>query len=101
MLTKETKPLDVAKRILRPETISSVRSRPFHLRGWLILDRWAINSPSKLQALEEEGEVVLLGRLLEQQNLEHEILLEATTLLNSGVTETEILAQNEVETELL
>ncbi|MGY8527594.1 hypothetical protein [Paracidovorax citrulli] len=101
MLTGEMKPLDVAKRVLKPDTISSVRSKPFHLRGWKILDRWALNTPAKLVALEREGEVVLLGRLLEQQNLEHEILLNAMEEVNQGMSEQEVLTLHEVETELL
>lgn len=101
MLTGEMKPLDVAKRVLSPETISSVRSEPFHLRAWKILDRWALNSPAKLKALETEGEVVLLGRLLDQQVIEHTILLEASEQLQQGLTEHEILTLNGVQTELL
>jgi hypothetical protein len=101
MLTGEMKPLDVAKRVLSTETISSVRSEPFHLRAWKILDRWALNSPAKLKALETEGEVVLLGRLLDQQVIEHTILLEAAEQLQQGVTEHEILRLNGVQTELL
>ena len=95
------KPLDLAKKVLRPDTISAVRMPQFHLRGWQILDRWAYNSPAKLKALEQQGEVVLLGRLLEQQSLEHTVLLEATEALNSGTTASEILEMNHVQTELL
>jgi hypothetical protein len=101
MLEGNLKPLDVAKRVLLSETISSVRSEPYHLRGWMILDRWAMNSPAKLKALESEGEVVLLGRVLDQQEMEHAILLEAAEQLQQGVTEHEILTQNGVQTELL
>jgi hypothetical protein len=101
MLEGNLKPLDVAKRVLLPETISSVRSKPYHLCGWKILDRWAMNSPAKLKALENEGEVALLGRLLDQQVIEHTILLEAAEQLQEGVTEYEILTQSGVQTELL
>jgi len=101
MQTQNLKPLDLAKRVLLPETISSVRAEPYHLCGWKILDRWAMNSPEKLKALESEGEVVLLGRLLDQQVIEHAMLLEVVEALHAGTTEHEILTQNGVQTELL
>jgi len=34
--------------------------------GWQILDCWAFNFPERLRALEAQGELLLLGRLLEQ-----------------------------------
>lgn len=102
MLIGQTKPLDLAKSVLQPATISSVREcRELHLRGWTILDRWAFNSPENLRELESSGEVMLLGRLLEQQNLEHSVLMEATEALNAGTSEHEILEMNHVQTELL
>ncbi len=101
MLEGELKPLEIAKRVLTSETISSVRLTPYHLRSWKILDRWALNSPAKLKALENEGQVVLLGRLLDQQTLEQSALLDATEMLNSGTTEHEVLVMNSIETELL
>ncbi|WP_035534259.1 hypothetical protein [Paraburkholderia sacchari] len=100
MLEGELKPLDIAKRVLKPDTISSVRQGPYHLRAWKILDRWALNSPQQLKALETEGEVVLLGRLLDQQTLEHEALLDASEMLTQGVSESEILAMANIPTEL-
>lgn len=104
MLTGQTKPLDLAKSVLQPQTISAVRDcREIHLRGWKILDRWAFNSPQKLRELEKSGEVLLLGRLLEQQKLEHSVLTEtqATEALNAGTSEHELLEMNHVQTELL
>ncbi|MGP8437775.1 hypothetical protein ACT2FY_38790 [Paraburkholderia fungorum] len=100
MLEGQLKPLEVAKRVLAPNTISSVRQSPFHLRAWTILDRWALNSPHQLKALESEGEVVLLGRLLDQQTAEHEALMDATAMLQSGVSESEVLTLANISTEL-
>jgi hypothetical protein len=102
MLIGQTKPLELAKRVLQPETISSIRDcQQIHLRGWKILDRWAFNTPQKLRELEKSGEVMLLGRVLEQQSLEHAVLTEAVEVLNSGTSEQEILEMNHVQTELL
>ncbi|WP_063828885.1 hypothetical protein [Paraburkholderia sprentiae] len=100
MLEGQLKPLDVAKRVLQPDTISSVRQSPFHLRAWTILDRWALNSPQRLKALETQGEVILLGRLLDQQTAEHEALMDASEMLQTGVSESEVLALANISTEL-
>lgn len=89
--------------MLAGTTLESVRHSPsFHLRGWQILDRWAISSPEQLQRLEAEGEVILLGRLLEQQEIEHQVLSSAEALeqRRQGLASHEILALNEVATEL-
>lgn len=101
MFSTKTQPLDIAARILKPQTIRAVRqSSAFHLRGWAILDRWALNSPQKLQALEQEGEIVLLGRLLEQQQMEHQAIAAAANGPLSGQADLEILSAQEIQTEL-
>jgi hypothetical protein len=100
MLEGQLKPLDVAKRVLNADTISSVRQSPFHHRAWTILDRWALNTPQQLKALEAEGEVVLLGRLLDQQTAEHEALLDASEMLSTGTSEHEVLTMANISTEL-
>lgn len=101
MLIGQQQPLSVAAQILKPTTIESVRRSPsFHLQGWKILDRWALNSPQKLLALEAQGEVILLGRLLEQQKIEHEILSQSLDQRRNGLTEHEILTSSEIRTEL-
>jgi hypothetical protein len=98
MLSSNT-PLSIAANVLAGDTIESVlRSPSFHARGWKILDRWAFNSPMQLRQLEAEGEVVLLGRLLEQQQIEHLTLLapESLAQYRRGVAEQEILALYEI-----
>lgn len=100
MLIGNVQPLVVAARVLRPETLAEVRKAPYNLQGWKILDRWAMNSPARLKALEADGEMVLLSRLLEQQNLEHTILVESLALREEGMMDHEILAQREIATEL-
>lgn len=101
MLTGQQQPLTIAARVLRPATIEAVRRSPsFHLQGWKILDRWAFNSPRQLQDLEIQGEVVLLGRLLEQQTIEHQVLSDAREQRQSGQSDHEILTSAEIRTEL-
>jgi hypothetical protein len=101
LLTEQTQPLAIAANILKPTTMQAVRRSPsFHLQGWKILDRWAFNSPEKLRSLEAQGEVILLGRLLEQQAVEHQALTRSLEQIQSGLTEHEILAMNEINTEL-
>lgn len=100
MLIGNVQPLVVAARVLKPETLAEVRKAPYNLQGWKILDRWAMNSPERLKALEADGEMVLLSRLLEQQNLEHTILVESQALREEGMMDHEILAQREIATEL-
>lgn len=102
MLTQQTQPLELARRVLKPQTLQAVAKAPYTARGWKILDRWAFNSPEKIKALESEGEVVLLGRLLDQQLREHEVLTlqESLEALANGVTEHELLVMHQVQTEL-
>ena len=100
MLVEPLQPLQIAARVVAPSTLSAVRRSPFALVGWKILDRWAMNTPDKLRALEAQGEVVLLGRLLDQQNLELDSLLENLSLHAAGVSESEILQFCEIQTEL-
>ena len=101
MLTGQPQPLEIASKTLKAETLQAVRSSPsYNLKGWKILDRWAFNTPARLVALEAEGEVILLGRLLEQQALEENVLNQAVELLQTGSTAHEILAQSEISLEL-
>lgn len=102
MLEGNLEPLEIAKRILLPSTLEAVCRQPYTARGWTILDRWAMNTPEKIRALEAESEFLLLSRLLEQQSLETEVLNETSALerLATGETEGEILASALVNTEL-
>lgn len=101
MFSTSTQPLEIAGRLLKPQTIQAVRASPsFHLRGWKILDRWALNTPDKLLELEKQGEIVLLGRLLEQQRMEHAILSSASSAGLAALSEHEILAQHQIKLDL-
>lgn len=95
--------LSIAANVLANASIESVlRSSSYHARGWQILDRWAFNSPERLRRLEADGEVILLGRLLEQQEIEHQVLSSALGLeqRSRGLAEHEVLALHEITTEL-
>lgn len=102
MLDRPTNPLEIAARVLRPETIFAIRNASFTNSAYLILDRWALNNPDELKALEERGELALLVRLDQQETIEKQILCSDSGWLSSrqGMTDFEILRQAEIETDL-
>ena len=102
MFSGSHSPLDLAKRVLSSETLENVSRAPFSMQGWKVLDRWALNSPEQLEALERQGLVLLMDRVLQQQRLETEVLTSEAALLalRSGQTEEEVLQANEVTTAL-
>lgn len=88
-------PLSIAANTLASSTIEAVRRSPsFHARAWHILDRWAFNSPKQLLQMEVEGEVILLERVLRQQEIEQQALTSSDGIVQRGhgLTEHEILA---------
>ena len=96
-------PLKIVSGVLAATTIESVRRcTSYHACGWQILDRWAFNSPEQLRALEAQGELLLLGRLLEQQIVEHEALISPHGLAQrrQGLADHEVLALRGISTEL-
>lgn len=96
-------PLTIAANVLESSSIQSVlRSPSYHARGWQILDRWAFSCPEQLRKLEADGEVILLGRLLEQQEIEHQVLSSTAGLEQCihGLAEHEVLAMHEIRTGL-
>lgn len=87
-------PLSLASSVLAYDTIKAVRHSPsFHARAWRILDRWALNSPTQLRQMEAQGEIILLERLLIQQELEHQAMCseEGLNQQRHGLTEHETL----------
>jgi predicted XRE-type DNA-binding protein len=98
-MTIQNRLLSIATNLLSAETISQVRKEPFSVQGWKILDRWALNSPSKLKALENRSQVLLLNRLLEQQRMEQTALNEALGV-SEGLSDMDILQQAKIPTEL-
>ncbi len=105
MMTEQPPLLSIAQKVLTLETILTVNSTPNINRfGFKILDRWAMNSPEKLKALESgpHGLTNLLMRLIGQQTKEYKVLMsqEAEAQLRAGLTEHEILSMARVDTEL-
>lgn len=102
MIENNAPPLTVAKRVLlRPESLAIVSRQPFTLRGWAILDRWAMNSPAALQSLEGQGLQALTARLLEQQERESNAVLAHVDQAAAGMPELELLQLAGVDTELV
>ena len=64
MLDRQTNPLDIARTVLKPETIHDLKVRGFTNSAYLILDRWALNSPDELKRLEAEGNQAIEKRTL-------------------------------------
>lgn len=74
MLDRQTNPLEIASTVLKPETIREVRSGGYTNSGYLILDRWALNSPDELKRLEQQGEIAFMMKLYGQQQTEKRTL---------------------------
>lgn len=90
----DSTPLSIAANVLASTTIESIRRSPsYNARGWQILDRWAFSWPEQLLKLEADGEVILLGRLLEQRQIEHQVLSSTRGLeqCRYGLAEHEVL----------
>jgi hypothetical protein len=94
----KVQPLDLAGRVLGRETMVEVRKNLMRPRGWKILDRWAVNSPKELKMLEERGRMVLISKVMTQEEVENQALAEADLL--DGVDEAELLSQLGVNTHL-
>ena len=93
MLDRQTYPLEIARKVLKPETINDVRSGGYTSLGYSILDRWALNSPEELKKLEAKSSMDLILNLYWQQEKEAKALNSDTAWLASkrGMTDTEIL----------
>jgi hypothetical protein len=102
MLDRQTAPLEIARRVLKPETIREVRSGGYTNSGYLILDRWALNSPDELKKLEAKGQIAFDLKLYGQQQEEHHALSSETArqLSQKGWNDWEILREMGIDTEL-
>jgi hypothetical protein len=102
MLDRQTAPLEIARRVLKPETIRQVQADGFTNSAYLILDRWALNSPDMLRAWERRGDHFLLTRLDQQQTVEARTLNSDTAweMSQRGMSDWEILEQLGIDTEL-
>jgi hypothetical protein len=102
MIEGRTAPLEIARRLLQPETIRQLKLDGFSNSAYLILDRWALNSPDTLQALEATGKNRLLDRLEQQTSLEARTLNSDTAweMGQRGMSDWEILSELGIDTEL-
>ena len=93
MLDRQTYPLEIARKVLKPETINDVRSGGYTSLGYSILDRWALNSPEDLKKLEAMGDIPFMVKLYGQQQKEAEALSSETSRQASlrGMSDSEIL----------
>ena len=102
MIEGKTPPLAIARKVLKPETIREVLGVEFPPSAYLILDRWALNSPDLLRAWEARGDHFLLPRLDQQTTLEARTLNSDTAweMSQRGMSDWEILSELGVDTEL-
>ena len=103
MMSAQPKPLDRAAQVLTLETLNEVnRNLSFNRFGMNILDRWAMNQPDELKALEAQSQTLLLIRLYGQQLKEQAILesQESQEQLKGGLMPHEILNLHELTTSL-
>jgi len=98
----KNQPLQFAEKVLKPETIIFIRqTEEISVHGCYILDRWSTYQPTELKQLEEQGDIVLLNRLYQQQQTELEILNNPSYAKNEEhLAIYERLALHEIKTSL-
>ena len=102
MLDRQTNPLDIARTVLRPQTIREVQSAAFTNSAYLILDRWALNQPDDLRRLEAMNTLGLIVTLSQQQTREANVLNSdsAWEASRQGMSDWEILQNAGIDTSL-
>ena len=102
MLDRPTNPLDIARTVLRPQTIREVQSAAFTNSAYLILDRWALNQPDDLRRLEARGEISFMVTLDQQATREANVLNSdsAWEASRQGMSDWEILQNAGIDTSL-
>lgn len=98
----QNQPLAQAEKVLKPETIIYIRqAEEISVHGCYVLDRWATYQPTELKQLEEQGDLILLNRLYQQQQAELDILNNPDYAQNEGhLAIYERLALHEIKTSL-
>ncbi len=102
MLDHKTAPLEIARKVLKHETIQEVQTRGFNTAAYLILDRWALNQPDELRRLESMGSLHLLVSLDRQETKEARVLNSETARQARlmGMSDWEILENAGIDTRL-
>ena len=103
MLERQNYPLEIARKVLKPETINEVRSGGYTSLGYSILDRWALDSPDELRKLEAKGELAFDLKVYGQQQTEARALNSeaARQMRLNGMSDWEILQSLGIETRLI
>ena len=94
--------LDIARTVLRPQSIREVQSAAFTNSAYLILDRWALNQPDDLRRLEARGEISFMVTLDQQATREANVLNSdsAWEASRQGMSDWEILQNAGIDTSL-
>ena len=102
MLDRQTAPLEIARTVLRPETIREVCNAGFTNSAYLILDRWALNQPDELRRLETLSTLGLIVTLSQQQTREANVLNSdsAWEASRQGMSDWDILQNAGLDTSL-
>ena len=102
MYDRPTGLLEIARTVLKPETIMAVRGTGYTSRGYSILDRWALNSPDELRKLEALGKIEFDLKLYGQQQTEYHALMSETAqeMKKRGLSDFEILQAMEIDMSL-
>ena len=102
-LDRQTAPLEIARTVLKPETIREVKSGGYTNSAYLILDRWALNQPDDLKRREARGQIEFLLKLTNQQQVEcHALNSESARQARlQGMSDWEILESAGIDTRLI
>ena len=103
MIEGPTRPMEIAGKVLNLETLLLInKTMEIKSKGMAILDRWALNEPEKLKALEKESQTALIMLVMEQQAREASILEtpQAEEQLRTGLVPHEILEMHGVSMSL-
>lgn len=102
MLDRQTAPLEIARTVLKPETIRRVQADEYGKAAYLILDRWALNQPDDLRRLEALGQMDFMIQVSRQDSIERQILNSdsAWEMGRKGMSDWEILEAHGIDTRL-
>ena len=102
MFDQQTAPLQIARQVLRPETLYEIRNMKYGRQAYSILDRWAMNQPEDLRQLEAQGMISLMLALSYQTRMETQVLdsPSAQQAAEQGMCSMDILRSFGIDTSL-
>lgn len=95
--------LDFAAKVLGKGTMDRIKGASLSVAARKILDRWALNEPENLKALETKlGQMAVINRALAQEQKESEVLdgEQGMQMLNNGLARHEVLDLFGIDTRL-